>query len=66
MGDDYTSDPVSRRRVLRRASAAGTLTGAGLLGVGSANDHHDDPEYPSDRWYEREQSNFARTKEAPQ
>lgn len=58
---------MSRRRVLRQASVAGTLAGAGLLGVSSADDHHDDdPEYRSDRWYEREQSNYARTKEAPQ
>lgn len=65
MNDDPT-DSMSRRGVLRIAGTAGALGATGLVGTASANDHHDDdPEYPSRAWYEREQSNYARTREEP-
>jgi len=54
---------VSRRGLLRASGAA--LAGVGLLTGTAAAGHDDDPEYPSAAWFEREQRNYARTREEP-
>ena len=60
-----TDDPTTTRRALLKVAGA---TGAGLaLATGAVTGDHaeDDPEYPSEAWYLREQRNYARTREEP-
>jgi hypothetical protein len=55
----------STRRALLKAAGA---TGSGLAlvtGAATADHAEDDPEYPSETWYLREQRNYARTREEP-
>lgn len=54
---------VSRRKLLQTAGT--TAAGLGLfVGTASAG-HEDDPTYPSQAWFAREQRNYARTREEP-
>ena len=66
---DESDEELSRRRVLRAAGAAGVTGAIGLSGNATASetsvDPYDDPEYPSDEWFAREQSNWAKTREEP-
>ena len=63
MTDD--TDGLSRRRVLRAAGATAAVGATALTTGAAAADPYDDPEYPSEEWFAREQSNWARTREEP-
>lgn len=74
MGDDSEKGTLSRRRVLQIAGTTGVVGASGLSGVASAEveggggfngDPYSDPEYPSDEWFAREQSNWQKTREEP-
>lgn len=68
---DNTDASISRRRLLRVAGGTGVAGTVGMVGsVGAddatySGDPYSDPEYPSDEWFAREQSNWQKTREEP-
>lgn len=66
-----SNEMMSRRRLLQVASGTGVAGGVGLIGSAVGNestydgDPYSDPEYPSDEWFAREQSNWQKTREEP-
>lgn len=63
MTDDTTD--LTRRRLLGAAAATATVGATTLTTTAAAADPYDDPDYPAEAWFAREQSNWARTREEP-
>jgi hypothetical protein len=63
MTDETTE--LTRRWVLRAAGGTATVGATNLTTAAAASDPYDDAEYPSEEWFAREQSNWARTREEP-
>ena len=76
MSKDNKGEDLSRRRLLQMTGTGGVAGAIGLTGTASALgdaegdtdlevDPYSDPEYPSDEWFAREQSNWQKTREEP-